>query len=92
MKAGAREIAEPAIRIAVAGDAENLGPGGHPVAEFLRERRERASSTPSARSPVHVNAIVTQRASGDAFPTDCPVPTLSPDPPATFAPPPHSRS
>ena len=42
MKAGAREIAEPAIGTAVAVDAENLRPGGHPVAEFLRERRERA--------------------------------------------------
>ena len=42
MKAGACEIAKPAIGTAVADDAENLRPGGHPVAEFLRERRERA--------------------------------------------------
>ena len=41
MKGRAREIADPAIRTAVARDAENRRPGGHPVAEFLRERRER---------------------------------------------------
>ena len=48
-------------------------PGGIPPGTS----RAPLSSTPSARSPLQVNAIVTQRASGDAVPTDWPVPTLS---------------
>jgi hypothetical protein len=52
MKGRAREIADPAIRTAVAFDAENPCPSGHPVAEFLRERRERRVVNAERAQPV----------------------------------------
>ena len=52
MKRRAREIAEPSIGAAVADDAENLRPGGHPMAEFLGERRERGVIDAERTQPV----------------------------------------
>ena len=52
MKGRTREIADPAIRTAVARDAENLRPSGHSLAEFLRERRERPVVDAERAQPV----------------------------------------
>ncbi len=72
------ESSVPMIGVIRAREADDRARVRRVLREILRERwRAIASSTPSARSPFHVNPTVTHRMSGEFEPTDAPVPTLS---------------
>ena len=62
MQVVAGQSALPVVRVVTAGVPEDVGAGGHALAERVGEAvASESSGTPSARSPFHVKPSVTQR-------------------------------